>query len=142
MGIVYTDITLKNAIDVGLYRRGGIKEPEVRQTTVKAMVDTGCFTLVIPEAIRKELGLEIEGEDVVTLANETTSNLRFATCKITEPVTIYWKNRQTAAQAMVLAGAKEVLLGAIPLEGMDLIVDPARQAVMGAHGEKAVYPVK
>ena len=142
MGLVYTDIILKNSIDVGVYRRGGIKEPEVRQTTVKAMVDTGCFTLVIPEEIRKELGLEIEGEDVVTLANETTSNLRFAICKITEPVTIYWKNRQTAAQAMVLPSAKEVLLGAIPLEGMDLIVDPARQAVIGAHGEKAVYPVK
>jgi len=43
---------------------------------------------------------------------------------------------------MVLPSAKEVLLGAIPLEGMDLIVDPARQTVIGAHGEKAVYPVK
>jgi len=137
MGLVYTDITLKNAIDVGVYRRGGIKEPEVRQTTVRAMVDTGCFTLVITESVRQELGLEIEGEDEVPLANETTEK-----CKITEPVTIYWKNRQTVAQAMVLPSAKEVLLGAIPLEGMDLIVDPARQTVIGAHGEKAVYPVK
>jgi len=137
MGLVYTEVTLKNSTDVGNFRRGIIKEPDVHQTTVKAMVDTGCFTLVIPEAIRKELGLEIEGEDVVTLANETTEK-----CTITEPVTIYWKNRQTAAQAMVLPSAKEVLLGAIPLEGMDLIVDPARQTVMGAHGEKAVYPVK
>jgi clan AA aspartic protease len=137
MGLVYTDITLKNSMDVGNARRRTIKEQDIHQTTVRAMVDTGCFTLVIPEETRKELGLEIEGEDVVTLANETTEK-----CKITEPVTIYWKNRQTAAQAMVLPSAKEVLLGAIPLEGMDLIVDPARQTVIGAHGEKAVYPVK
>jgi clan AA aspartic protease len=137
MGLVYTDITLKNAYDVGAYRRGGRKEPEIRQTTVRAMVDTGCFTLIITEAVRQELGLDVIEEYDVTLANETTE-----TCKKTEPVEIHWKNRHDVVRPMVLPSAKEVLLGAIPLEGMDLIVDPARQTVMGAHGEKAVYPVK
>jgi clan AA aspartic protease len=136
MGLVYTDITLKNAADVSNARRGMIKEQDIHQTTVKAMVDTGCFTLVIPEAIQKELGLEIEGEDEATMANETTEKY-----KITEPMAIHWQNRHTATQAMVLSGVKEVLLGAIPLEGMDLIIDPARQTVTGAHGEKAVFRV-
>jgi len=137
MGLVYTDITLKNAYDVGAYRRGGRKEPEIRQTTVRAMVDTGCFTLIITEAVRQELGLDVIEEYDVTLANETTE-----TCKKTEPVEVHWKNRHDVVRPMVLPSAKEVLLGAIPLEGMDLIVDPARQTVIGAHGEKAVYPVK
>jgi hypothetical protein len=35
----------------------------------------------------------------------------------------------------------KVLLGAIPFEGMDLIADPAGQAVIGAHYEKAVFRV-
>jgi len=137
MGLVYTDITLKNAYDVGAYRRGGRKELEIRQTTVRAMVDTGCFTLIITEAVRQELGLDVIEEYDVTLANETTE-----TCKKTEPVEVHWKNRHDVVRPMVLPSAKEVLLGAIPLEGMDLIVDPARQTVIGAHGEKAVYPVK
>jgi len=137
MGLVYTDITLKNAYDVGAYRRGSRKEPEIRQTTVRAMVDTGCFTLIITEAVRQELGLDVIEEYDVTLANESTE-----TCKKTEPVEVHWKNRHDVVRPMVLPSAKEVLLGAIPLEGMDLIVDPARQTVIGAHGEKAVYPVK
>jgi clan AA aspartic protease len=137
MGLVYTDITLKNATDVGNVRRGIMKEQDIHQTTVKAMVDTGCFTLIITEAVRQELGLDVVEEYDVTLANETTE-----TCKVAEPVEVHWKNRHDVVQAMVLPSAKEVLLGAIPLEGMDLIVDPARQTVIGAHGEKAVYPVK
>jgi len=142
MGLVYTDITLKNATDVGSVRRGIMKEPDIHQTTVRALVDTGCFTLVIPEAVRQELGLDVIEEYDVTLANETTSNLRFATCKKTEPVEVHWKNRHDVVQAKVLPNAKEVLLGGISLLGMDLIVDPARQTVIDARGEKAVYPVK
>jgi hypothetical protein len=36
----------------------------------------------------------------------------------------------------VVPGAKEVLLGAIPLEDMDLMVDPVRQQLVGVHGDE------
>ena len=138
MGLLYEEITLKNSTDVGNVRRGIMREEDVRQTTVKALVDTGCFTLVISEAIRQELGLELlEGERTVTLANETTEK-----CNFTEPVSIHWKDRHSVAQALVLPGADDVFLGAIPLEDMDLIVDPARQVLAGAHGDIAISPVK
>jgi hypothetical protein len=39
-------------------------------------------------------------------------------------------------------GEEDVLLGALPLEGMDLIVDPLKQEVAGAHGDKARSVVK
>jgi hypothetical protein len=39
-------------------------------------------------------------------------------------------------------GAEEVLLGAIPLEDLDLIVDPVRQELTGAHGEEALFMLK
>jgi clan AA aspartic protease len=136
MGFVYTEVTLKNTADVTIARHGIIKESEIRQMTVQAMVDTGCFTLVINEAMRQKLGLEVDGEDVATMANETRE-----ICKVTEPVAIHWKDRHTALPALVLASAKEVLLGALPLEGMDLIVDPSRQEVTGAHGDKAVFRI-
>ncbi|MDR0315451.1 MAG: hypothetical protein LBH97_00960 [Treponema sp.] len=38
----------------------------------------------------------------------------------------------------VVSGNGKILLGAIPLENMDLIVDPARQVLTGAHGDEEV----
>ena len=39
---------------------------------------------------------------------------------------------------VVVPGDGNVLLGALPLEDMDLIVDPKKQIIKGAHGNKAV----
>jgi hypothetical protein len=39
-------------------------------------------------------------------------------------------------------GAEEVLLGAIPLEGLDLMVDPTRQELTGAHGDEPLFILK
>jgi len=46
MGLVHAEITLKNLKDKMKVEEGYIKEPEVRQTTVKAVVDTGAMTLI------------------------------------------------------------------------------------------------
>ncbi|MDR2746552.1 MAG: hypothetical protein LBB77_03815 [Treponema sp.] len=46
--------------------------------------------------------------------------------------------RQCTVRALVDTGAEEVLLGAIPLEDMDLIVDPAGRELRGAHGDEVV----
>jgi clan AA aspartic protease len=137
MGTVYAEITLRNAGDVTSARRGFIKEPEIRQSTVQAMVDTGAGTLVISEAMRLQLGLEVIRERYATLANETRE-----LCKVTEPVEIHWKDRSTAVQALVLQRTCETLLGAIPLEDMDLIVEPARRELTGAHGDEVYCIIK
>jgi clan AA aspartic protease len=137
MGLVREEITLKNAWDVTNARRMIIKDSEIRQTTIMAMVDTGTMSLVINETIRQKLGLDVVEERQATLANETKEM-----CKITEPVEIRWKNRSTAIPALVISGNGEVLLGVIPLEDMDLIVDPTQQKLVGAHGDEVVCIVK
>ena len=137
MSIFHTEITLRNAGDITLLQRGYIKESEVRQTTVMAMVDTGAGTLIINEKIRAQLGLDIQGLRRTTFANEAKE-----ICKITEPVEIQWKERSSAVRATVIPDSSEVLLGAIPLEDMDLIVDPVRQILTGAHGDEVVCLVK
>ena len=137
MGLVYEKITLKNAGDVTNARRGIIGESEIRQTAITAMVDTGAGTLVINEAVRQQLGLEVIAERPATLANETKE-----ICKITEPVEVHWNNRFTAVSALVISGGGEVLLGAIPLEALDLMVDPTQQKLVSAHGDEAVCIVK
>ena len=132
MGIVHADITLKNAGDVINVRRGIIKEPEIRQTVIQAIVDTGAMTLVINEQLRQQLGLEIVGTRQASLANNAKQ-----TVQIAEPVEIHWKNRLMTCQPWVVDSGK-ILLGVIPLENMDLIVDPAGQELVGAHGEEEV----
>ncbi|MDR0645263.1 MAG: hypothetical protein LBG05_10260, partial [Treponema sp.] len=62
--------------------------------------------------------------------------------QITEPVRIYWKDRRAACEAVVLPSEEDVLLGALPLEAMDLMVHPQRQEVIGAHGDKIRNVVK
>jgi hypothetical protein len=61
---------------------------------------------------------------------------------ITEYVEVRWKDRETSCQAVVLPGEDEVLLGALPLEGMDLTVNPLRNEVTGAHGDTIRIVVK
>jgi clan AA aspartic protease len=134
MGTVYEEITLKNAVDVGSVKRGYIKGPDIRETTVRAVVDTGAITLVINEGVRQKLGLGIESKREATLANNQKE-----LCPLTEPVEVHWKDRMTSCQALVVPGNKEVLLGAIPLEGMDLMVNPVGRELIGAHGDKPVY---
>jgi clan AA aspartic protease len=133
MGTVYAEITLKNAVDTENCKNGFVKEPEVRQTTIQALVDTGAATLVITEELRHQLGLSVTGTKQVTLANASKE-----TVKIAGPVEVHWKNRRMVCGPWVVPGNGKILLGAIPLEDMDLIVDPARQALTGAHGDEEI----
>jgi clan AA aspartic protease len=133
MGSVYEEITLKNTIDVGIAQRGLITEDKVRATTLTALVDTGAMTLIISEGIRQTLGLRTAGHYIATLANNEEH-----ICDITEPVAVYWKDRFVNVDARVLPGLTEVLLGVIPLEGMDLRVNPVDQKLEGVHGDKVV----
>ena len=137
MGLVYAEITLRNASDVVTCKRGFTTEPEIRQKTIMAMVDTGAATLVINEAIREQLGLEIEEEYDAELADGSAQAYA-----LTETVQIQWKNRKAVCQAVVIPNASEVLLGAIPLEAMDLIINPTKQELTGAHGDEVVYMIK
>ena len=137
MGIVYAEITLKNSGDIGNVQRGLITEQDICNITVTALVDTGSGTLVINEDIRQKLGLEIQGLRGITIAGGVKQ-----TCKVTEPVHIQWKNRDTACRALVLPGEGDVLLGAIPLEDMDLVVNPVKRELVGAHGDEIVCYVK
>ena len=119
MGIVYADITIFNSIDAGLARQGDMPKENVRKMEVKSLVDTGAFTLTINEEIADQLGLKVMDQTDVSLAD---GNIR--KCDLVGPVDIRFENRIASCLALVLPGADEVLLGAIPLEFMDVMIDP------------------
>ena len=132
MGNVYAEITVKNAVDLALSQKGQIAEQDVHAVTLTAIVDTGATTLVINEDTFNTLGLS-----VVETRNINIAGGAKVECKVTSPVCIQWKSRQATVNAVMLPQGKP-LLGVIPLEFMDLIVDPIRQELVGAHGDEAV----
>jgi len=131
MGTVVAEITLKNAYDVMNAHRGIIGSADIHQTTVEAVVDTGAMTLIINDKLCRDLGLEILGTKETRMANNMKETIRVA-----ETVEIHWKDRSMTCRPWVLSGTEDVLLGVIPLEDMDLIVDPARETLAGAHGDE------
>ena len=136
MGYVNTQITIKNLRDVLNAKKGNLPEDKIRQETIDVMVDTGASTLVINERLFQQLGLDSIGDSEITLANEAKE-----TCKVTEPLMINWEDRFTPMPALVVENAEDFLLGVLPLEGMDLIVDTVNQKLVGAHGKKTVYRI-
>jgi len=135
MGAVFADITLKNVSDETKSELGLIKKDEIRSITVKAVVDTGASAVVINEELRQKLGLEKMEERWYRLAD----GKRIPGWRTEQPVRIHWKDRSCTIQAVVIPGADKVLLGFIPLEDMDLIVNPKTQEVVGAHGDEQLY---
>ena len=133
MGYVFAEVTLKNPYYTTDLEHGISKESEFLPKTVQALVDTGCYSIVITEELRRELGLVITGRRGISLADNTR-----ITCQIAGPIEIRWKDRYSVLPALVVPDRPNVLLGALPLKDMDLIVDPVRQEVSRAHGDEWV----
>jgi hypothetical protein len=152
MGEVQTEITLVNIREQNIADGGYMPHDKVKRLTVNAVVDTGAWTLIINEKTRKALGLRIEepaeaGRKPIAFASEFAmqtpeSGGGKVPSGVTEPVRIYWKDRKTTCEAMVLPDEEDVLMGAYPLEGLDLMIHPKTQEVIGAHGDKIRYVVK
>jgi clan AA aspartic protease len=133
MGITRDEITLTNAGDLAKARGGYILEKEVRSVTVTAVADSGALRLTIPESLREKLGLEIVRKAPATLASGEKLEVG-----LTEGVEIRWKDRLDISQAWVVPQECAVLLGAMPMEGMDIMVDPKSQRLVGIHGDEVM----
>ncbi|MBI4871679.1 MAG: clan AA aspartic protease [Candidatus Riflebacteria bacterium] len=123
MGLVYADIELVNAVDEGLRRRGKLREAEVRRLTARALVDSGAGLLVIPENVAVQLDLvEVDQREI------RTADGRSLRAPICGPVEIRFANRLAIGNAAVLGN--QVLLGAIPLEELDVLIDPRNEKLI------------
>lgn len=125
MGLVYAEIEIINGEDIALARRHVIGEEEIKRITVNALVDTGSYMLAINESIQEQLQLPIVEKRKAQMADGSILE-----CNVVAPVEIKFKNRRSSCSAMVLPGDSEVLLGAIPLEDMDVLIHPLRQELI------------
>ena len=125
MGIIYADIELISEEDLVLARRNIIGEDEIKKMNVQMLVDSGAYNLCINETIQEQLSLPFIEKRKAQLANG-----HVAEYDIVGPVVVKFKNRRTVCNALVLQGDSEPLLGAIPLEDMDVIIHPLRQELI------------
>lgn len=112
MGITYADLRLCN-----LFNR--------QQVEVRALVDTGATFMCVTEEVALQLGFDTEetSRQVVTLADGHQRKVP----KIA-PIEIHFGNRSYVTEALVLGN--ECLMGVLPLEAMDLLVDPRSQQLI------------
>jgi clan AA aspartic protease len=112
MGLIRAEIELANA-----------RQDELEPMTVLALVDTGALHLCLPEHVARQLRLPELDRREVTLADGTRLVVPYA-----GPVRVRFRNRQCLVGALIVGD--EPLLGAIPMEDMDVQISPSRQALV------------
>ena len=111
MDLIRTKIRLSNPSD-----------PSVRAMEVQALVDTGAQFLCLPPEIADELKVPTESMRRAVVANGTRED-----CRYVGPVRVQFENRRCLVGALVMG--TEVLLGAMPMQDMDLVIAPSLHKV-------------
>jgi len=112
VGLVYTEIQLSNPV-----------QAELKAIKVNALVDSGALHLCIPNHLALQLKLTTLEDREVTLADGSRQLIPYA-----GPVKVNFANRTAFVGVMIMGD--EVLLGAIPMEDMDVIIHPATRTLM------------
>ena len=119
MGRVMTRVKIANSTDVENVGRGLMTPNEVRRVEIDALVDTGATMLALPEDVVRQLGApslgirKVRDARGIVIEVEWVGNLR-----------IEILGREMTTDALVLPAGATPLIGQIPLEALDLVVDP------------------
>ena len=103
---MYAELTLKNPSDDSL-----------QPINVTALVDSAASFLCVPPHVALQLKLPELHQRETTSADNTKK-----LCPYAGPVYVKFENRECLVGAMVLG--EQVLLGALPMEDMDVQIDP------------------
>ena len=112
MGLVYAEIQLSNPV-----------QAQLNSIKTKALVDTGALHLCIPKHLALQLKLTTLEEREVTVADGSHQLIPYA-----GPVKVTFSNRTAFVGVMIMGD--EVLLGAMPMEDMDVIIHPATRNIV------------
>ena len=119
-----TQLKLTNHTDKHNALRGLIRPDQVRSVQIEALVDTGATMLVLPADVVAELGLPYEGTRKVRYADGRRREVPWV-----GGVRIEILGRAMTCDALVEDAGTTPLVGQIPLEGLDLVVDPKSRDV-------------
>jgi len=136
MGRVVTEATIENLGDLMLADRGLLSRDQVRRAqVVDALVDTGATLLALPTRLIQELGLDKR------YVKKVTSTTGVAEASVYGTVRLTIQGRECPADVMEVPDNVPVLIGQIPLEYLDFVVDPRGQCLIGnpAHGGEHMF---
>ena len=125
MGMVYADIEIINTEDLMLARRNKIGLDEIRSLKLNVLCDSGAYMMAVNEEVKVQLGLDVIETTAAQLADGS-----MITLDIVGPIEVNFKNRRCTVDAMLLKGDTECLLGAIPMEAMDVLIHPLQQELI------------
>jgi predicted aspartyl protease len=136
MGRVLAEITVESLKDLYAAEQGLIPAAAVRRVSIpNALVDTGATFLSLPTKVIKELGLtKAYTKRVMTSKGPADSDVYNA-------VWLTIQGRSCTLDVMEVPDAVPALIGQLPLEHLDFVVDPIAQKLIGnpAHGGEQMY---
>ena len=137
MGEVRVQVSLTNAVDEGLVRRGQMSSEDVRTEHMEALVDTGAVNCILPPFVADKLGLARPFRQMAEYADGRREEV-----DVTEPVLIDIEGRKVYEECLVLGD--EMLIGQTALEKTDLHVDCRSRRLLPnpAHPHQPIVKVK
>jgi predicted aspartyl protease len=135
-GRVLTSATIENLEDRWAVKRGLINEDAIRRIEVDdALVDSGATLLSMPTMYIKLLGLER------TSTKRVTSSTGGGEANLYSAVRLTIQGRSCTMDVMEVPDGVPVLIGQLPLEHLDFVIDMRQHALIGnpAHGGEHVY---
>lgn len=126
MGRVTVPVLIENQYDLFEVSQGRRNPEDVRRVRIPdAVVDTGAKMLALPRRYIKQLGLQfIQSRKVMTSTGEATTDV-YGLVKLTI------MDREAPLDVAALPDECPALVGYIPLEQLDLVVDPTHQTLVG-----------
>lgn len=136
MGRVTAHAKIENLEDVMMVRAGKLDPSAVRSVEVAdALIDTGCTVMGLPKRYIEQLGLNLIRTKNTVAATGMTEARIFGTVRLTV------QDRDCPLDVMELPDECPVIIGQIPLEYFDFVVDLRERKLIGnpAHNGEQIY---
>ena len=136
MGRVLTEVTIENLGDLYTVARGLMSPDKVRRIVVPdALVDSGARLLSLPTKLISQLALSKVGTRQVTTSKGP------AVADLYDAVKLTIQDRSCTTDVLEVPDSVPVLVGQLPLEHLDFVIDMTAHALIGnpAHGGELVY---
>ena len=136
MGRVLTEAIIENMSDIYAVEMGHLPVEKIRKIIVPdALVDTGATMLSLPTSMIQQLGLTKRWTRRVTTSKGVANADVYSTVRLTI------KGRDCPMDVLEVPDDVPVLIGQIPLEYLDFVIDPQGRTLIGnpAHGGEQMY---